>query len=64
MFKYEVVSHRNVDILVLVVIVLNVSLMSSQHYGQSQGLMDLQDYGNMLFTIFFICEMGVKVINE
>lgn len=61
--KLEVVINSVVfETVILVMIIANVIVMASEHYGQSESLTNLQTQANYLFVFVFNFEMIMKVM--
>ncbi|XP_075318472.1 voltage-dependent T-type calcium channel subunit alpha-1H-like [Odontesthes bonariensis] len=61
-FIYKVCSTRAFDLFVPALIIINVGIMSFEHYGQPQYLTQISDYSFYVFTLLLIGEMVLKLI--
>ncbi|XP_068683446.1 sodium channel protein 1 brain-like [Montipora foliosa] len=58
---YDMVTSETFEIFILGIIMLNMSVMMWQHYGQSKGITDALQVFNWFFTLVFILEAGFKL---
>jgi hypothetical protein len=58
---YRLINHRFFDNTILIVIVLNTILLSTEHYGSPQALDDFVYYADFLFAGVYTAEAVVKL---
>ncbi|XP_041126480.1 sodium channel protein 60E-like [Polyodon spathula] len=62
LFFYKVVHHKYFEPLTILLIVLNMFLMTSEHYGQSDSFIQAQDVVSLVFTTLFTVEAVIKLL--
>ncbi|KAK6494824.1 sodium channel protein 60E-like [Huso huso] len=62
LFFYKVVHHKYFEPLTIILIVLNMLLMTSEHYGQSDSFIQAQDMVSLVFTSLFTAEAVLKLL--
>ncbi|XP_041091858.1 sodium channel protein type 10 subunit alpha-like [Polyodon spathula] len=62
LFFYKVVHHKYFEPLTIILIVLNMFLMTSEHYGQSDSFVQAQDMVSLVFTSLFTAEAVIKLL--
>ncbi|KAK1148393.1 sodium channel protein 60E-like [Acipenser oxyrinchus oxyrinchus] len=62
LFFYKVVQHKYFETLTIILIVLNMFLMTSEHYGQSDSFVQAQDMVSLVFTSLFTAEAVLKLL--
>ncbi|XP_015766470.1 PREDICTED: sodium channel protein type 5 subunit alpha-like [Acropora digitifera] len=58
---YDAVTSETFEIFILGIIMLNMSVMMWQHYGQSKAISDALQVFNWFFTLVFILEAVMKL---
>ncbi|XP_075339246.1 voltage-dependent T-type calcium channel subunit alpha-1I-like [Odontesthes bonariensis] len=61
-FIHKVCSTRAFDMFIPALIMINLGIMSFEHYGQPQYLTQISDYSYYGFTLLMMAEIGLKMI--
>src|SRR3989442_19829 len=62
LYVFKLVTNRNFDIGIMIVIVLNMVCMAVETHGQSKAKVDALEYINVVFIAVFTLECVMKLI--
>ena len=55
-------THKRFKILIVTTLLLNLILLTTEHYGQTKVFTAVQSYSNAVFVIIYIVEFILKMI--